>query len=104
MRVRHFAQRRTATDDLRRGQAQLREHFGDLLQPIFTPPGNRCTEPTPVLLAELGFAALSRNREAQPVQRALREIPVDIDWSRHWREGGAQGVSAAFDRAFQRTR
>jgi hypothetical protein len=87
-------------DDLMRGQAQLREHFGDLLQPIFTPPWNRCSELTPVLLAEIGFAALSRDRGARPVQGALQEIPVDINWTRHWREGGAPGVAAAFNRAF----
>jgi hypothetical protein len=87
-------------DDLLRGQAQLREHFDDLLQPIFTPPWNRCTELTTVLLAEIGFTALSRDRGARPLQGALQEIPVDIDWSRHWREGGAPGVAAAFKRAF----
>jgi hypothetical protein len=87
-------------DDLVRGQALLREHFGDWLQPIFTPPWNRCNELTPVLLADIGFAALSRDRGARPVQGALQEMPVDIDWSRHWREGGAPGVAAAFDRAF----
>lgn len=86
-------------DDLLRGQAQLREHFGDLLQPIFTPPWNRCSELTPVLLAELGYEALSRNRGARPAQDALQEMPVDIDWSRHWREGGAPALAAAFDRA-----
>lgn len=86
-------------DDLVRGQQQLREHFGDLLQPIFTPPWNRCSELTPVLLCELGFAALSRDRGARPTQDALQEMSVDMDWSRHWREGGAAGVAAGFNRA-----
>ncbi len=82
-------------DDLARGQAQLREHFGELLDPIFTPPWNRCSEATPALLAELGFVALSRDRGARPAQHALQEIAVDVDWSRHWREGGADAVVAA---------
>jgi hypothetical protein len=87
---------RTQRDDLARGQAQLREHFGELLLPIFTPPWNRCTEATPALLAELGFAALSRDRGAKPAQHELQEVPVDLDWSRHWREGGAPALVAAF--------
>lgn len=86
-------------DDLARGQAQLRQHLGDLLQPIFTPPWNRCSEITPGLLADLGFAALSRDRGAKPAQSALQEIAVDVDWSRHWRDGGAPAVAAAFTRA-----
>jgi hypothetical protein len=89
--------------DLARGRAQLREHFGDLLQPVFTPPWNRCTEATPALLAELGFAALSRDRGARPAQHALQELAVDVDWSKHWRthgsEGGASAVVAAFAHA-----
>jgi hypothetical protein len=95
--------------DLARGQAQLREHFGDLLLPIFTPPWNRCTEATTALLAELGFAALSRDRGARPTQHALQEIAVDVDWSKHWhtqgcehgREGGASAMAAAFARALR---
>jgi hypothetical protein len=86
-------------DDLARGLAQLREHFGELLLPIFTPPWNRCSEATPTLLADLGFAALSRNRAAKPAQYALQEIAVDIDWSKHWREGGAEAVAAALAQA-----
>ncbi len=81
-------------EDLSRGLAQLREHFGELL-PIFTPPWNRCTEVTPTLLAELGFAALSRDRRAKPAQHALQEIAVDVDWSKHWRDGGQTAVAQA---------
>jgi hypothetical protein len=91
--------------DLTRGQAQLREHFGDLLLPIFTPPWNRCTEATTALLAELGFAALSRDRGAMPAQQALQEIAVDVDWSKQWRshggEGGASAIAASFAHALR---
>lgn len=83
-------------DDIARGQEKLLEHFGALLLPVFTPPWNRCTEATPALLAELGFVALSRDRGAGPAQQMLQEIAVDTDWSRHWREGGASAVVAAF--------
>jgi predicted deacetylase len=87
--------------DLARGRAQLREYFGDLLQPIFTPPWNRCTEATTALLAELGFTALSRDRGARPAQHQLQEIAVDVDWSKHWRDGGASAVAAAFAQALR---
>jgi hypothetical protein len=88
-------------DDLARGQAQLGEHFGDLLLPVFTPPWNRCADDTPALLAELGFAALSRDRGARPAQRALQEIAVDVDWSKHLRDGGAFILAAALARALR---
>jgi hypothetical protein len=77
----------------------LREHFGELLLPLFTPPWNRCTDVTPPLLVELGFAALSRDRGAKPAQQALQEIAVDSDWSKHWCDGGAPAVAADLARA-----
>jgi hypothetical protein len=87
--------------DLALGQAQLAEHFGELVLPVFTPPWNRCTDDTAALLAELGFAALSRDRGARPVQRALQEIAVDIDWSKHLREGGVFVLAAAWAQALR---
>jgi predicted deacetylase len=82
--------------DLSEGRRILRDAFGEQLDSIFTPPWNRCTEATPALLAELGFTALSRDRGAKPAQHALQEIAVDLDWSKHWREGGAPALAAAF--------
>jgi hypothetical protein len=87
--------------DIAAGQALLRVHFGALLQPIFTPPWNRCTETTPALLRELGLELLSRDRGATPLQHSLAELPVDVDWSRAWREGGATGVIAALSAALR---
>ncbi len=87
--------------DLAWGLARLRDHFGELLLPIFTPPWNRCSEATPMLLADLGLAALSRDRGARPVQHALQEIAVDSDWSKHWRDGGAPAVAADLARALR---
>lgn len=80
--------------DLAEGRERLVQAFGDRVDPIFTPPWNRIAPQTPELLAELGFAALSRDRGA-PAQHALPELPVDVDWSRHHREGGVQAVAAA---------
>ena len=70
--------------DLLRGQRQLRLAFGARLDPIFTPPWNRCTDDTPAQLATLGFAALSRDTGA-PAQQALAELPIHVDWTREQR-------------------
>jgi hypothetical protein len=67
--------------DIARGQALLWRSFGALLQPIFTPPWNRCTLDTGACLVDLGVGTLSRDvgagRLAMP---GLRELPVDVDW------------------------
>ena len=81
--------------DLARGRELLASWFGARLQPWFTPPWNRCSAETADVLVRLGFQALSRDRGAKPVQHALPELPVDVDWSRHWREGGAAAVANA---------
>ncbi len=70
--------------DLQRGRQRLARAFGERLDPIFTPPWNRCTDDTPAQLASLGFAALSRDAAA-PVQKALRELPIHSDWTRQRR-------------------
>lgn len=68
-------------EDIALGQRQLREEFGALLDPIFTPPWNRCTEETGRCLRELGFQTLSRESGAQPLNLAgLAELPVSVDW------------------------
>lgn len=90
----------TQQRDLRGGRRLLRHFFGERLQPIFTPPWNRCAAHTPDVLAELGFCALSRDRGA-PAQQALPELPVDIDWSRQWREGGPTAVAGALAQALR---
>ncbi|CAD5373924.1 Polysaccharide deacetylase [Rubrivivax sp. A210] len=88
--------------DLAAGRALLLERFGDQLDPIFTPPWNRCSPGTPALLAELGFGALSRSRGA-PAQQALPELPVDVDWCKHQRlareQGEAEGPRVAHELA-----
>lgn len=86
--------------DLMAGRALLTARFGDRLDPLFTPPWNRCSADTPRLLADLGFAALSRSRGA-PVQTELPELPVDVDWSRHEREAQVVGRHDTVDRVAQ---
>ena len=92
------AQRR----DLCAGRERLQQNFGARLDAIFTPPWNRCCAATPALLAVLGYSALSRDRGAPP-QLALPELPVDVDWCRHFRavdDDGLAGVDrVGFDLA-----
>jgi peptidoglycan/xylan/chitin deacetylase (PgdA/CDA1 family) len=73
------AQRR----DIEAGRARLTDLLGDRVDPIFTPPWNRCTADTGAALAELGFRVLSRESRAEPLAvPGLVELPVHIDWVR----------------------
>jgi hypothetical protein len=68
-------------DDIAAGRHVLRALVGATLEPLFTPPWNRCTANTGVALVDLGFVALSRDRTAVPLALAgLRELPVQVDW------------------------
>jgi hypothetical protein len=69
--------------DIEAGRRMLADRLGDILEPIFTPPWNRCTAETGACLAELGFTVLSREARAEPLRvPGLRELPVRIDWAR----------------------
>lgn len=87
--------------DLLAGRTRLLECFDDALDPIFTPPWNRCSAVTPPLLAELGYRALSRDRGATP-QSSLAELPVDVDWCRVVREHAPAEVGEAMVAALTR--
>ncbi len=70
-------------DDIATGQASLQAHFGDVLDPFFTPPWNRCTQATVACLEELNFKILSRDVSATKFTSiTLQHIPVHVDWSR----------------------
>lgn len=67
--------------DLLGGARLLAQRLGPLVDPVFTPPWNRCTAVTAELLAELGWRVLSRDHTAEPFERPdLAEIPVTFDW------------------------
>jgi hypothetical protein len=89
-------QRARAAQRSAAGPRALQSLFGHRLDDIFTPPWNRCAAYTPGLLAELGFAALSRDRTA-PAQQDLPELGVDVDWCKHsgWRRLQCVGPGAA---------
>lgn len=67
--------------DIAKGQTTLAAFFGELPQPIFTPPWNRCTNETVKALNQLGFKVLSRESRAERlILGGLREIPISVDW------------------------
>lgn len=73
-------------DDIARGANLLCERLGPAIDPIFTPPWNRCSAATVSTLRTLGFNALSRDVSAAPLLlQELVEIPVSIDWSKYCR-------------------
>ena len=89
---RHADQRR----DIEAGAARLEALLGDAVEPIFTPPWNRCTEVTGRCLLELGFGVLSRESRAAPLNLpGLCELPVSVDWVRFAPAELAQRLAAA---------
>jgi peptidoglycan/xylan/chitin deacetylase (PgdA/CDA1 family) len=74
-------------NDVALGQSRLQQLLGNHLDPIFTPPWNRCTDSTGRALAELGFRILSREHRAPPLEIAgLAELPVHMDWFAHHKQ------------------
>jgi peptidoglycan/xylan/chitin deacetylase (PgdA/CDA1 family) len=67
--------------DIAAGRDMLDDLLGEVVEPIFTPPWNRCSAVTGGCLAELGFEVLSREAKAEPLELPeLRELPVSVDW------------------------
>jgi len=66
--------------DVEMGQRLLRDRFGAALDPIFTPPWNRCTADTVRALECAGFAAVSRDSSALVFPTNLVECSIDVDW------------------------
>jgi hypothetical protein len=70
--------------DIAAGRDRLADLLGERVDPIFTPPWNRCTADTGRCLAALGFEVLSREARAAPLGvPGLRELPVSVDWFAH---------------------
>ncbi len=67
--------------DIGEGRRALLGMFGHYLDPIFTPPWNRCTQVTGRVLVDLGIATLSRDLTAGLLNiDGLAERPIHIDW------------------------
>lgn len=70
-------------DELLIGHLTLRELFGNRLDPIFTPPWNRCGATAARTLPLMGINVLSRDRGAAPfLIPDLIELPIAVDWTR----------------------
>jgi hypothetical protein len=86
-------------DDVVCGRSLLRRLDVEL-DPIFTPPWNRCTPDTARAVRIAGLALLSREARAEPL--AVPELPVNVDWTKREalpgtlaaavRDGGPVGV------------
>jgi hypothetical protein len=75
--------------DLVEGRERLRELLGERVDPIFTPPWNRCTAVTSRCLVDLDYDVLSRDVTAgRGADDCLDELPVSLDWT------GRRGVKA----------
>lgn len=101
-----FGPSRSAADvrrDIAAGREVMHTRFGDAVDPVFTPPWNRCTDATAQLLSDLGFEVLSRDSTARPVDAPdLIECPTTTDWfaKRHGRRLGRDEWALAAAAAF----
>lgn len=67
-------------DDLSKGHDRLAAIMGHRLTPVFTPPWNRCTRETMVLLKKMGFQGISRDHGSLPEPPpGFRDFPVHVD-------------------------
>lgn len=63
------------------GRSLLLATFGELVDPVFTPPWNRCRPETGDALVAAGFEVLSRDVTAPRLDRSdLVEVAVTVDW------------------------
>jgi len=66
--------------DILTGRIKLEQFLSRLFLPVFTPPWNRCSATTMQILQELGFSALSRSTNVQPLPPAgLPDLMINID-------------------------
>ncbi len=81
--------------DIVAGRQMLIDAFGDAVDPIFTPPWNRCSQATTAALERSGITVLSRITGSEPLDSGtLVELPVAIDW--HKRRDGHRLDRAQF--------
>jgi peptidoglycan/xylan/chitin deacetylase (PgdA/CDA1 family) len=68
--------------DVLLGRRLLLDRIGEV-EPIFTPPWNRCTRDTARAVRHAGLGVLSRDSSAEPFHlEGVRELPVSVDWVR----------------------
>jgi peptidoglycan/xylan/chitin deacetylase (PgdA/CDA1 family) len=71
--------------DVATGRRLLLDWFGEAdVEPVFTPPWNRCTPDTGAALLAHDLRVLSRDHTAPPLRLpGLAEVPVTLDWFGH---------------------
>lgn len=70
--------------DIAAGRRVLLGAFGDHLDPVFTPPWNRCTTETGEAVIAAGLRVISRDDTAGRLDLpGLAEVPVTVDWFAH---------------------
>ena len=80
-------------NDIAAGRRRLLDLLGDRVDPIFTPPWNRCTLVTARCLVALEFELLSCDVSAGRFGvEPLAELPVSLDWT--GRRGAVNGPDA----------
>lgn len=67
--------------DIAMGHEKLTALLGRI-DPIFTPPWNRCESATIALLPRLGFTTYSDDGKAARCEAGPVHVPVDLDWDR----------------------
>jgi hypothetical protein len=68
--------------DVAAGRARLEDLLGRPVDPVFTPPWNRCTRATALAVLAAGHTVLSRDVSAGCLAvPGLAEVPVAVDWS-----------------------
>jgi len=81
-----FGPSRSADDqrrDIEEGRLRLEELLGPGVDPVFTPPWNRCTAETARAVQAAGIEVLSRESRAEPLGvSGVLELPVSVDWMR----------------------
>jgi len=79
-----FGPSRAAPDqlsDISTGRRVLAAYLGEYLDPIFTPPWNRCTSDTGRALVASGITAMSRDITAGPLEiDGLGDCSIRLDW------------------------
>jgi hypothetical protein len=88
--------------DVAHGRRLLQERLAVPLDPIFTPPWNRCAGATIDAVRQAGIAVLSRESEAERLAcNGVRELNVCVDWLRRRRgvRVGPEELGATLARA-----
>jgi len=89
-------------EDIVGGRRRLLAAFGERVEPLFTPPWNRCTSATCEVLSDQGFTGLSRIAGSDDIElHGLREVSVAVDWHKS-HAGERLGRDAFFRYAAER--